>query len=101
MARRELFVWYRVPAERAGDARRVVAAFQAALCAQWPGLQARILVRDDGVVATWMETYARAPSDPSGAGVDAAIEAAIAAAAQPLAALIDGGRHVEAFTALA
>jgi hypothetical protein len=60
-----------------------------------------MLVRDDGATATWMETYARIDADPSGAGVDAELAAAIAAAAQPLAPLIDGDRHVEGFDVVA
>ena len=96
--RRELFVWYRVRRERAEDARRVVAAFQRTLVDRWPDLIARLLVRGDGETATWMETYARLPDiDAGGAGVDVEIERAIAAVAQPLAPLIEGGRHSEAF----
>ncbi|HEV7577190.1 MAG TPA: DUF4936 family protein [Caldimonas sp.] len=104
MAGRELFVWYRVRRERAEAARAVVASFQRALATRWPGLQARLLVRDDGATATWMEAYARSArseadgrDDGNGDGIDPEIEAAIAAAAEPLAALIEGPRHVEAF----
>ena len=97
-ARRELFVGYRVRRERAEEARRVVAAFQRALVDRWPELSARLLVRDDGETATWMETYAHAPDLDSGSpGIDAEVERAIAAAAQPLGALIEGGRHSEVF----
>jgi hypothetical protein len=49
-----------------------------------------------------METYSLpAPGAGHDAGIDAAIEAAIAAAALPLEGLIDGPRHVEAFTVVA
>ena len=97
-SRRELFVWYRVRRERAAEARRVVAAFQRTLVDRWPGLSARLLVRDDGETVTWMETYARKPQpDGAASGIDAELESALAAAAQPLAALIEGGRHSEAF----
>jgi hypothetical protein len=108
MAGRELFVWYRVRRERAEAARSVVASFQRALATRWPGLQARLLIRDDGETATWMEAYARSTrsdgdgsgnGDRGGDGIDPEIEAAIAAAAEPLAALIEGPRHVEAFDA--
>ena len=101
MAHRELFVWYRVRRERADDAHRLVTALQRSLEARWSGLRARVLVRDDADPATWMETYARSAATPgvgeAEVGIDAAIEAAIAAAALPLAALIEGTRHVEAF----
>ncbi len=100
MAGRELFVWYRVRRESVDEARAVVAAMQRTLAAQWPGLQTRWLVRDDGETATWMETYARSASNVAG-GIDAEIETAIAAAALPLAALIEGDRHVEAFVVVA
>jgi Domain of unknown function (DUF4936) len=100
MAGRELFVWYRVRRDRADRARAAVAAMQRSLGVQWPGLQARLLVRDEGQTCTWMETYSRpAPGAGDDRGIDAEIEAAIAAAARPLEALIDGTRHVEAFAA--
>ena len=98
MAGRELFVWYRVRRERAHSARAAVVAMQRSLAAARPGLQARLLVRDEGETATWMETYSRlASSVTDGGGIDAETEAAIAAAARPIAALIEGARHVEAF----
>jgi len=102
MAARELFVWYRVRRERADDARAAVIALQQALCNERPGLQARLLARDEGEISTWMETYSLpAPSAGHDAGIDAAIEAAIAAAALPLEGLVDGPRHVESFTVAA
>jgi len=101
MAGRELFVWYRVRRERAVEARDAVAAMQRSLAAQWPALQTRLLVRDEGGVATWMETYSRAsPAATHDAGIDADIEATIAAAARALAGLIESERHVEAFEAI-
>ena len=102
MAGRELFVWYRVRRERADEARVAVLALQRALRSERPGLQARLLIRDDGETSTWMETYslpARSVGDDL--GIDAATEAAIAAAALPLEGLIDGPRHVEAFAVVA
>ena len=102
MAARELFVWYRVRRDRADDARAAAFALQRSLRDTWPGLQARLLARDDGDTSTWMETYSMAAQRAGGeGGIDAAIEAAIAAAALPLAALIDGPRHVEAFAVVA
>jgi len=102
MAARELFVWYRVRRDRADEAHVAVLALQRSLRREKPGLQARLLVRDDGETSTWMETYSlptrSAGDDP---GIDGAIEAAIAAAAEPLEGLIDGPRHVEAFAVVA
>ena len=102
MAVRELFVWYRVRREHADEARAAVLALQRSLRSERPGLQTRLLVRDDGETSTWMETYSLPPrsagDDP---GIDVAIEAAIAAAAGPLEGLIDGLRHVEAFAVVA
>jgi len=102
MAGRELFVWYRVRRERGDEARVAVLALQRALRSERPGLQARLLIRDDGETSTWMETYslpARSVGDDL--GIDAATEAAIAAAALTLEGLIDGPRHVEAFAVVA
>ncbi len=98
MAGRELFIWYRVRRQCADDARIAVAAMQRSLRSAWTGLQARLLVRDGGDTTTWMETYSRpATSAADRGGLDAEIEAAIAAAAAPLDGLIEGTRHVEAF----
>ena len=94
---RELFVYYRVAPATADEAHAAATALQAALHAAHPGLQARLLRRDNGPAdaETWMETYAL-PSSPG--GVDAALQATIeAAAAAALAVFIDGARHVEAF----
>jgi len=102
MAARELFVWYRVREGRADAARGAVLAMQRTLCRERPGLQARLLVRDDGETSTWMETYSLpSPSAGDDRGVDVAIEGAIAAAAVRLDDLIDGPRHVEAFAVVA
>lgn len=97
---RELFVWYRVGDDRVAEARAAVRAMQETLAASWPGLQARLLIRDDaGGGQTWMETYARnADAASESDGIDDAIEDAIATAALMLAAFLDGTRHVEAFT---
>lgn len=92
--RRELFVYYRVPAASVGTARRSVVAAQAVLRATYPGLQARLLRRRDDQPETWMETYAL-PDAPD--GIDAALQAAIEVAAAPLLALIEGPRRIEAF----
>jgi hypothetical protein len=104
MASRELFVWYRVRRESADAAHTAVLALQRSLRREWPGLQARLLVRDDGETSTWMETYSltsRIADDDRG-GIDGVVEAAIAAAAaQSLDGLIEGERHCEAFAIVA
>jgi len=46
-----------------------------------------------------MESYSSGATDAAPTGIDADIEAAIAAAARALAGLIEGERHVEAFEA--
>ena len=102
MAARELFVWYRVRRERADEARAAVLDLQRSLRDEWPGLLAHLLVRDGDEASTWMETYSLpTQGELDGRGIDAAIEAAIAAAALPLEGLIDGARHVEAFNVVA
>jgi len=96
---RELFVWYRVRDDHVAEARAAVSAMQDGLASRWPGLQPRLLTRDDaGGGQTWMEAYACDGSASEPGGIDAAIEGAIATAASSLAALLDGPRHVEAFT---
>ncbi|HEY3633656.1 MAG TPA: DUF4936 family protein [Caldimonas sp.] len=95
---RELFVWYRVRRHHVDAARMAVDAMRRSLAQSWPGLQARLLIRADGEPQTWMETYARDGGDAAaGCGIDRELEAAIAAAAQPWSALIEGERHAEAF----
>jgi hypothetical protein len=102
MVARELYVWYRVRRDRADDARAAVLDLQRSLRSKHPGLQARLLVRDNGETSTWMETYSRpAQSTDDNLGIDDPIEAAIAAAALPLEGLIEGPRHVEAFAVVA
>jgi len=98
---RELFIWYRVPAARAEATRAAVLAMQRALMTTWPGLEARLLVRNQAEPQTWMETYARRVVSPaSNIGIDSTLEAAIEAAARQLAEAIDGGRHAEVFDAV-
>lgn len=103
MGGRELFIWYRVRRERADEARAAVVALQRSLRREWPGLETRLLVRDGGETSTWMETYSRPAlgAATKGGGIDATIEAAIAAAAGSLEGLIEGPRHAEAFAFVA
>ena len=96
---RELFVWYRVDADRAERIGVAVEAMQRSLEARFQGLCARLLTRDDGSgPQTWMETYAlREGAATSSTGVDAAIQASIETAAAPIRPWLEGDRHVEAF----
>ena len=97
MSGRELFVYYRVAAADAARCAAEVAAFQARLTRDEPGLIARLLARPgaaDGI-ETWMETYAL--GTPQGAGIDARLEARIADEAAALAPFLRGPRHVEVF----
>ena len=95
---RELFVWYRVDDRNADALRAEVEAMQRSLEQRFAGLRARLLIRREADPQTWMETFARVPRTSGEAGgVDAAIEAAIAAAALALRPLLASDRHVEAF----
>lgn len=99
---RELFVYYRVRIGHEASAWSTVQTFQAALRQRWPGLATRLLRRpaEPGTAQTWMETYAMSPARfdaDAKDSIDADCEQAIAAAARPLAASIDGARHTEVF----
>ena len=106
---RRLYVYYRVPAADLATVLQVVAAMQQRLCATHPGLQAELLCKHDGGAAqeaacdepTLMEVYARRDDGAARErGIDAALQAAIASAAQQaLGVFISGRRHVEAFVA--
>lgn len=86
---RALFVYWRIDAALLEGTLARVRAAQAGLCADWPGLQARLWLRSDpGVPATVMETYA-APG-----GIDVGAQARIDAAVAPC---VPAARHVEAF----
>ena len=127
---RELFVYYRVHAAQAGAARLTAVAFQAELGSRYPALTARLLRRDEGEVIdtsvdtsigtsvdknvaknarhandpgrdqTWMETYLIDPRIDA-AGVSAALQAEIEAAARVLEPFLNGARHTEVFIACA
>ena len=115
---RELFVYYRVRAAQTEAARPVALAFQAELSSRHPALTARLLRRDEGTHVdtgvnenashendsardpTWMETYLIDPCIDA-AGVSAALQAEIEAAAQALTPFLSGSRHTEVFIACA
>jgi hypothetical protein len=95
---RELFVYYRVRADKAAEVLAAVQRLQQELCERHPGLSARRLCRPasgDGV-QTCMETYAvSAKADAQGVGP--ALERDIETCARPLLPFLEGPRHVEAF----
>jgi len=98
----ELFVYYRVAADRIDEALATVTAFQARLRSRYPALRARILRRPDvsNGCQTWMETYA-VESDRAVHGVNAELQREIESLAESLHPCIDGVRHVEVFEPLA
>jgi Domain of unknown function (DUF4936) len=108
---RELFVYWRLERHELAAARQALQQFQHALEAEWPGLQARLLVRADGADgaddtggsggsggsghATLMETYAREEGIAPGLQADI-----VALGAQAAARWCRGPRHVEVFEPL-
>jgi len=93
----ELYVYYKVPGPQAGSARQEIQALQAALQRQWPGLESRLLRRDDIAAdgtQTWMELY-RAPLGLS----PLLVEAILSQLADWPSARI-GPRHTERFVPL-
>ena len=99
---RELFIYYRVEAAKAHDARVAVLAMQARLHAEMPRLVTRLMQRDDGnnELQTWMETYRTDPRHDA-VGIDAAMQAAIESASSDVQACVAGTRHTEVFIACA
>ena len=105
---RELYVYYQVTSARAAAAHAAVRALHRSLRREIPGLETRLLVRDDepervgdgrsaiAEPATWMETYALPGCD---AGVDERLQSLIETHAEKIAEWIEGQRHVEAFVA--
>ena len=94
MTATSLFVYYRVRADAVEAARLTVRRLHDALRSRHQGLEAGLWRRPETVDGrvTLMETYARA------GGIDAALRLAIEReAAQALAGLVDGERHVEVF----
>ncbi len=91
---RTLFIYYRVAVTRGPGALQAVQSMQHGLRERHADLKAELLRRPeekDGM-QTWMETYSRP------GGVDAALEADIAQAAEDIQRdWIQGPRFVEAF----
>lgn len=98
-AGQELFVYYRAAPEHADALAAAVHALQARLCAELPGLSARLLRRPDlrDGLQTWMEVYAL-PVAADAPALAAAIEQVATGA---LAPWLTGPRHVEYFVACA
>lgn len=97
----ELFVYYRVSAERVDEALGTVTAFQARLRCQHPALRARLLRRPApaGGFQTWMETYAVESTRQPG-GLTDELQREIESLDDLLRPCIDGVRHFEVFEAL-
>ncbi|AKJ29534.1 DUF4936 family protein [Caldimonas brevitalea] len=90
---RRLFIYYRIASADSRAALQAAQVMQQALRDGHAGLSAELWRRPeekDGML-TWMEIYTHP------AGVDAALEAAIADAAKALAPWLQSPRHVEAF----
>ena len=95
--RRELYVYYRVAPASWRDAMAATQRLQQRLRAEHVGLSARVLCRADepnAEAVTLMEVYT---FDARPGGVDAALEAHIAATATALDTWRIGDRHVERF----
>lgn len=93
----ELYVYYKVPGAQTSAAQLEIQALQASLRRQWPGLESRLLRRDDIAgdgTQTWMETY-RAPAGLS----PGLVEAILSQLADWPSARI-GPRHTERFVPL-
>lgn len=93
----ELYIYYRVRAEREAELRRALSGWSARLCAAEPGLQVhwrRRPANAGDALRTWMEIW----THPDGVGVTRA--ARIEAEAALLQGMIEGSRHVEAFEPL-
>jgi len=93
----ELFIYYRVNAQRATEVRSKVLEWHRELGVTHPALQCRLLMRpveQEGLL-TWMETYAIA--DPAQASDANALRERIERGPPDLQAWIVGERYVEVF----
>jgi hypothetical protein len=91
-----LYVYYRVPAAAAEQARAEIQAAHAALRHVWPALTSRCLQRLENrdEMRTWMEIH----HQPG--GLDAATMASICAMLSPWPSVRAGPRHTEIFATL-
>lgn len=88
---KDLFIYYRVPAEHAAQMQKKVTVMQAALSEHWPvsaALKRRPELQEG--CETWMEIYSQVPDD-----FPAALESAVHQG--QLLALTQGQRHIEIF----
>jgi hypothetical protein len=93
----ELFIYYRVNARNATDARSKVLEWQREIGAAHPALQCRLLMQPvarEGL-QTWMETYAIA--DPARSLEANALRSCLEQGPPELQSWIVGERHVEVF----
>jgi hypothetical protein len=98
---RELYIYYRVRAEREAAVREAATAASHRLCTACPGLAVQWRRRPpdeqrhgDPGVRTWMEIW----THPH--GIDVNLAARIETAAAAWQGMIDGSRHVEVFETL-
>lgn len=94
---RELYVYYRVRRVDAGPYRQAMDRLRDGLVGALPGLELRVLQRDDPAAPadhdTWMEIHRCPPQ-----GIEPAVERRIESlAARHLDGLIVGERHLERF----
>ena len=99
-SRSELFVYYRVAQSDVQAALTAVRTFQQRLCAEHPGLAARVLRRsgERGTDVTLMEIYTF--NHGGIRGIDSALQAHIEAAATVLTSLMVSARRTESFDSL-
>lgn len=96
---RELYLYWKLPADQAMAALPALRAWQQALSDAHPGLETRLLRRADQATSpmqTWMETYRRAS-----AGVDDALQQRIRSEGDALLATVSASatRVLEVFEA--
>lgn len=99
----ELFVYYKVAQGEASAAQQEIHTLQAALRQRWPGLEARLLKRDDLAgdgPQTWMEIYrtSTTPTISTGLTSQAVTDILSHMAEAPTGRL--GLRHTERFVPL-
>lgn len=94
-----LFVYYKLPLSSEAQWPENVTLVHHRLCADWPGLQARLMRRHDERRSdghtTWMEVF----EHPEGVGPE--LQKLVIDAMSGLDALRSGGLHVECFTPVA
>lgn len=91
-----LFVYYKLPSSSEAQWPERVALVHRRLCAEWAGLQARLMRRHDerrsDGCTTWMEVF----EHPEGVGPE--VQRSVIETLSGLDAMRSGGMHVECFT---